>query len=253
MHSQPSPASDGHDGGTLTRVVIVAKTRMGAASCIGGLVESTGQAIRPLPVGGFCHPADPKFHIGEVWDMSLRPRPSLEAPHIEDHDAWNAHKVRTVPDLPGLIKQMARPWTVAAKLLFDGTLRWRRTGTGYIPRGGPLPKSSVGFWVLPQPLLLEAHEGRSHYLSVKGFRIKVPYVGFEEPVFRLPAGTLVRVSLARWWNNLHDPSEGETCSLQLSGWFGLAGAKPATPPNTPSVAAAPPAPVPKLDDDNYPF
>ena len=47
----------------------------------------------------------------------------------------------------------------------------------------------------------------------------MPYVGFEEAVETIPAGTLVRVSLARWWDT--NGTTEDRCSLQLSGWYGL--------------------------------
>jgi hypothetical protein len=45
----------------------------------------------------------------------------------------------------------------------------------------------------------------------------LPYVGFEEAAEIIPAGTLVRVSLARWWDT--NGTTEERCSLQLSGWY----------------------------------
>lgn len=52
--------------------------------------------------------------------------------------------------------------------------------------------------------------GRPAMFSIK-------YVGFAEPINKIPAGTLVRVSLARWWRPT-ETSE-ERCYLQLSGWY----------------------------------
>jgi len=47
----------------------------------------------------------------------------------------------------------------------------------------------------------------------------LPYVGFASPVDTIPAGTLLRVSLARWWDKYGETEE--RCSLQLSGWYDL--------------------------------
>ncbi|MFH1320564.1 MAG: hypothetical protein ABII90_07920 [Bacteroidota bacterium] len=46
----------------------------------------------------------------------------------------------------------------------------------------------------------------------------ISYVGFQNPVDKIPAGTLVRISLARWWSPNEDE---ERCYLQLSGWYDL--------------------------------
>jgi hypothetical protein len=59
---------------------------------------------------------------------------------------------------------------------------------------------------------------RYRYFSDKGLR-SLPYVGFENPAEVIPAGTVVRVSLARWWNK--EGEKEERCSLQLSGWYDL--------------------------------
>ncbi len=47
----------------------------------------------------------------------------------------------------------------------------------------------------------------------------IPFVGLQEPIDEIPAGTLLRVSLARWWS----PNENteERCYLQLSGYYDL--------------------------------
>ena len=45
------------------------------------------------------------------------------------------------------------------------------------------------------------------------------FVGFQEPLAEIPAGALVRISLAHWWRPRDHPEEEERCYLQLSGWF----------------------------------
>jgi len=49
---------------------------------------------------------------------------------------------------------------------------------------------------------------------------RFPYVGFEPKVNLIPAGTLMKISLARWWKP-EDSDMSERCYLQLSGWYGL--------------------------------
>ena len=45
------------------------------------------------------------------------------------------------------------------------------------------------------------------------------FVGYQEPVERLPAGTLLRISLAHWWQPADRPNQEARCYAQLSGWF----------------------------------
>jgi ATP-dependent DNA helicase RecQ len=45
------------------------------------------------------------------------------------------------------------------------------------------------------------------------------FVGFQEPVEVIPAGTLLRVSLAHWWRPREDADVEPRCYVQLSGWY----------------------------------
>ncbi len=45
----------------------------------------------------------------------------------------------------------------------------------------------------------------------------IPYAGVTQAIQRIPKGTLIRVSLARWWNK--DDKTEERCYLQLSGFY----------------------------------
>src|SRR5204862_2714271 len=115
------------------------------------------------------------------------------------------------------VLERVTPWEGEPAVLFDGVLHWRRTGTGFAARD-KIPTCSVGFWRPARPLVREFIDGHDHYVMVgKGAHIKVPFVGALEPISIIPARTLLRVSLARWWVNPRDSQEGETCSLQLSG------------------------------------
>jgi hypothetical protein len=90
-------------------------------------------------------------------------------------------------------------------------------GSGYISKAGGLPNRSTGYWVPDKPLTLEGD--RYTYPAFAGVR-RMSYVGFAPTIATIPAGTLVRVSLARWWRPQDaDDSLEERCYLQLSGWF----------------------------------
>jgi ATP-dependent DNA helicase RecQ len=45
------------------------------------------------------------------------------------------------------------------------------------------------------------------------------FVGFQEPIPEIPAGALLRVSLAHRWRPADRPEEEDRCFVQLSGWF----------------------------------
>ena len=49
--------------------------------------------------------------------------------------------------------------------------------------------------------------------------VPLTFVGFQEPLEIIPAGTLLRVSLAHWWRPEDTPEAEECRYAQLSGWF----------------------------------
>ena len=121
------------------------------------------------------------------------------------------------------------PWQGGPEQLFDGLLCLRGTSSGYISELQGVPKCSTGFWlpdrslVLNKPLVPDKHENKLYYEMLHRANGKHPsmlsvkYVGFAEPINMLPAGTLLRVSLARWWKP--NETNEERCYLQLSGWY----------------------------------
>ena len=78
---------------------------------------------------------------------------------------------------------------------------------------------STGFWIPDRDLMLRADA--KHYDYPDGCVARgLSYVGEPKPLPLLPAGTLIRVSLARWWKpDDAEPGFEERCYLQLSGWF----------------------------------
>jgi hypothetical protein len=196
--------------------------------CIGGMLTDSGGAVRPLPRedrGAHGHPPQAPYQPGELWEMTLRPRAHVEPPHVEDHDAWDAVRIGAAPDPAAMILELDNPIADEPEVLFEGRLRFRETGTAYLTREEPVPRMSVTFWLPPRALVLDYFEHRPRYSMQGEFPFQVPYVGFAEPARVIPAGTLVRLSLARWWTNPNDPGEDETCSVQMSGWFGLEGGR----------------------------
>jgi len=60
--------------------------------------------------------------------------------------------------------------------------------------------------------------GRSYWIPNGKLIRKVKYVGMNDPIALIPAGVLIRFSLARWKE--FPPGVGEQRRyLQLSGWY----------------------------------
>lgn len=188
--------------------------------CVGGILEN-GQYVRLLDAHGYNQPEDTLFNVRQIWDIDFIVRPDCVPPHVED---VLLHQMNRVGELPvgvalskHLINNLHVPiWEGAPEELFDGALLWTNSGSGYI-NDQNICANSVGFWVSDRDLTQNDYKGvRYKYPSRNGWRT-IKFVGFQEPVEVIPVGTLMRVSLARWWQQ--DENTEERCYLQLSGWY----------------------------------
>lgn len=210
----------------MERVLIVAKTRMGsAAACVGGLTRDTNKSIRLLRPNGSNQPFNTNFDAGQVWELELHQPSEVTPPHIEDVLVTNERYVGQSPNLRNTLLQRVQPWQGGPKELFDGLLMFENT-SGYISRAGGIPKCSTGYWIPDDQLTLIYRNNKPYYqikhevaLGHKNYKVilSISYVGFAEPIQQIPADTLVRVSLARWW--IPSGVQEERCYLQLSGWY----------------------------------
>ncbi len=218
------------------RIVIVARTVMGSMRCLGGVVIQNNRAFLVRPIqeeGAVGWPEETDVQIGEVWEVGLRRSRDVEPPHIEDCVCQFHEYVETLStqDLLALVRDLKCIRRGGIGRLFEGRLRYTRSAMprAYISGRGDasrLPAGSVGFWELPAALNLhvEDRDGRQRPLyAYEGpyGAIYLPYVGESQAPAVLPKGTIVRVSLARWWSPDGNPTMEERCYLQLSGWYGL--------------------------------
>jgi hypothetical protein len=204
-------------------VIIVSKTHMTNAACIGALATS-GKYIRLLNAGGSNQPVDTEFEVRQVWEIEFDERIDKKPPHIEDVIIKSKKLKGTLKDELTMIQMVQRfnatIWKGSADCLFDGLLQWTDSGSGYVSENGSIPNNSVGFWIPDKDLTkrIVFEKVRYSYPKTQGWR-SLPYVGFEEAVEIIPAGSLVRVSLARWWDT--NKTTEHRCSLQLSGWYDM--------------------------------
>lgn len=203
-------------------VIIVSKTHMSNAACVGGIL-ATGRSVRILDANGYNQDSNTDINIGDVYSISFIERQDKRPPHIEDilvNDMTFNFSFKTIEQLVEYLKQKLKVkiWKGNTEVLFDGTLDWTSGGSGYISESGEIPENSTGFWIPNKDLIRRDYKEKIRY-SYPGMQWRnIPYVGFQEPVDRIPAGTLTRVSLARWWS---PNEEEERCYLQLSGWYDL--------------------------------
>lgn len=201
------------------RVVIVSKTKMGGGTyCVGALGVDGNESRRLLRADGSNQPPDCPFDTGEVWIVEGRPRPDCITPHVEDYLVLDSRLESREPNLGSFLSARVRPWTGGPEGLFDAAVRFTGRRTGYISRDH-VPPCSTGFWLPDRPLALSRGGDKLSFEYARDQLIlRASYVGTQPPVEAIPAGTLVRLSLARWWRP-RDAEVEERCYVQLSGWY----------------------------------
>lgn len=201
------------------KVLIVAKTHMSDKACVGAIVYDTGQSIRLLQPDCSNQPESTRFDVGQVWDLELRQRPDPIPPHIEDVLVIRKQYLGIQHQLAAFLRSRVIPWNGAPSQLYQGLLRFTQNGSGYISRRIGIPDNSTGYWIPDHSLSRLTERGKTRYqYKSKSSLVCITYVGFQPPIDAIPAGTLVRVSLARWWTP-EDADIEERCYLQLSGWY----------------------------------
>jgi ATP-dependent DNA helicase RecQ len=202
------------------RILIVAKTRRGAGACVGGISEE-GHSVRLIARDAASNErAGLEYEVGEVWEIDSAPDPDIVPPHVENIVVLRARRLRGSQKAVETIHRFMPPLVGGPEKLFDGVAQTTSAGGLYIAQRTGLPHRSTMFWVPDQSLRLDC-EGkrlRYRYPTSDGGRT-LTFVGFQEPVPEIPAGTLLRVSLAHWWRPKERPEDELRCFVQLSGWF----------------------------------
>ena len=202
------------------RVLIVAKTRMGRGACVGG-ITADGKSVRLIAAHADAHDgAGREYEVGEVWELEATPATELIPPHVENIVVDKRQRLY-VHDAPISIIERFMPARVGSpKALYEGLTQSTSTGALYITARSGLPPYSTVFWRPDRPLVLDitGKRARYRYPTEDGGRT-LTFVGFQEPLKTIPAGTLLRVSLAHWWQPDDIEDVEERCFVQLSGWF----------------------------------
>ncbi|MDE0018323.1 MAG: DNA helicase RecQ [Candidatus Poribacteria bacterium] len=207
------------------RVLIVAKTRMGAGACIGAITE-TGESVRLVPYNADPHDgANNEYNVGDIWEITAEPVPetALIPPHNENIIVREKHRLRITKETKSLvstIELLMPPKTGHPRELYEGLLKSTGSGSLYIAVDGDIPSYSTMFWRPDQPLTRDTEGRRIRYrYPTKNGGYTLTFVGFQEPLETIPAGTLLRVSLAHRWRPKDQPDAEERHYVQISGWF----------------------------------
>jgi ATP-dependent DNA helicase RecQ len=217
------------------KVLIVAKTRRGGGACVGGITEK-GKSVRLIADDAASNErAGLEYEVGEVWEIDSLPDRHIVPPHVENVIVTGAQRLRRSQKLEETIRRFMPPLSGGPEVLFEGLTQRTPAGALYVTQRTGFPTHSTMFWLPDQPLPLDC-EGkriRYRYPGADG-GCTLTFVGFQEPLPEIPAGTLLRVSLAHPWRPKEHPDEELRCFLQISGWF-LQSASP-----SPTVPAARP-------------
>ncbi|MDQ3927695.1 MAG: hypothetical protein M3328_00965 [Chloroflexota bacterium] len=200
------------------RVLIVAKTHMQRHACIGGMALDPDRSLRLMQADGSPQPGDTAFEVGGLWQIDCEAAWDIRPPHFEDVHVLKARKVGEQAQLKRFLLERVTPWCGPLNQTFEGLLRYTYHGHGYVNEIMGVPGRSTGFWLTDKPLQKVVDKKVYYkYARLHGACL-LPYVGFAPAVDLIPANTLLRLSLARWWRP-QDADVEERCYLQLSGWY----------------------------------
>ena len=202
------------------RVLIVAKTRMGKGACIGGITQD-GESVRLIPADIDVHDgAGQEYEVGDLWEVEATPASDITPPHVENIIVHKKRRLSPLRDPIAIIEKYMPPKVGGPAELYEGLTQSTANGSLYIAESGGLPPYSTTFWRADQPLVLDTtgKRIRYHYSTEDGGHT-LTFVGFQEPLRTIPAGTLLRVSLAHLWRPKDDSTTEYRCYVQLSGWF----------------------------------
>ena len=211
----------------------MARTKAGKGLCIGAMT-CEGEALRLVPPDSdgdeyfnWPHSICP-FELGAVYEVEGAFRDPPHPPHIEDFivplQSWKLVKRLSPDELRQTVSKRAVVWTGPLGRydsdVFNGAVRVFKNLKPQVfsaPNPGyPFPCSSVGFWRTPCDLVHFTSEDKDRYsipVFFKGNCVdgSIVYVGTDDPIPRIPSGSIVRISLSR--------SPGDFFTVQLSGFF----------------------------------
>jgi len=198
---------------------------MGLGACIGAITE-TGESVRLVPYNADPHDgANNEYNVGDIWEITTEPVPetALIPPHNENiivREKYRLHVAKDTKSLVSAIELLMPPKTGHPRELYEGLLKSTGSGSLYIAVQDDIPSYSTMFWRPDQPLTRDTKGRRIRYrYPTENGGCTLTFVGFQEPLETIPAGTLLRVSLAHRWRPKDQPDAEERHYLQISGWF----------------------------------
>ena len=202
------------------KILIVAKNRRASGASFEGITFD-GRNVRLLSAKDEMNEqAGMDFEVGEVWEVETNPVAGPTPPHVEDVTIHSAHRLAPMTEPEAFIQRLMSPRSGGIEVLYDGLTQAAKSGALYIDERSGVPGYSTLFWQPDQPLKREddGDHVRYRYPTADGGRT-LTFAGFQSTLAVIPAGTLLRVSLADWRKPEEAPDSERRCDVQLSGWF----------------------------------
>jgi hypothetical protein len=205
----------------MSRVLIVSRTRMNKGRvCVGGHdLDRDFRSVRLLTLGGMNMPEDKPLQVGDIWELDYSDHEDPDPPHVEDVVVTSGKRVDAIAlsELASHLTERVTPWNGSPEGLFDSTVAATPSGRVYVPEEGPLPTHSTGYWIPDDEVAKRISFGKVRYLYMGTCEMdEFAWAGVAEPPDGIPAGSLVRVSLARWFNPSSAPAG---YYVQISGVY----------------------------------
>lgn len=202
-------------------VLIVSRTKMKNGVCVGGIVEDTGELIRLHNERGGNLASDAPYEVGDRWQLLVEEAWNRrDEPHVEDRATTPIARLGKVGNA-GIIDYLTshdlgnRFTHGRLRDTFEGCLQ--SENCKYFIGMDKVSSFSTQFWFTDSELVLKSdpQSGKIYYSDGV---YKIPHVGFQDCVGRIPKDTVIRLSLANPtdWEGRYNPKR---CYLQLSGWY----------------------------------
>jgi hypothetical protein len=191
-----------------------------ARVCVGGHdLDDDFRSVRLLTKAGMNMPEDTKLAVGDLCDLEYHEPEEVDLPHVEDVLVQGGKRLEHLARqaLRDLLLESVTPWRGSPEVTFDGAVAGTPSGRVYVPGEGPLPSCSTGYWTPDADLHRRDSFGKVKFLySGASVVDEFTWAGADSPPELIPAGALVRVSLARWFSPSSAPSG---YYVQISGVY----------------------------------
>lgn len=201
-------------------VLIVAKTYMKDSFCVGAYDITNKKNIRLLTQMGDNQPRSTKFDVGQIWNIDYKEKYNIKKPHVEDVLIDESSFVKNIKEIKNFLIDNVPIWEGSPENIFDNKINFPIGRSGFLEKNHSDLAQSVGFWMPDKDLELTILEDKKHFLYFGEQVYSFPYVGYMDKIEKIPKGTLLRVSLTRWWSP-HAMTIEKRCYCQLSGWYDL--------------------------------